>query len=228
MGLLCLLRGCHLSSSNGPNRLVGQDHLLPIILGQDVRQRLQLLIQHVKGFAALSGIKLLADAGKGAKALVHGELGLLCHDLAGLSAVFAALGMAQDHPLDAHVAKHLCWSLASPGSWVLIPKVLCSHRVVLTQSSLHLGEEDERRSAHHLDILGGHLTSIQLLNERLDAVRAAVGLPVATHNELPLSLHGHAVGTTCSASDTNEGRAEAHEAQGQNHEAGACSAGHGG
>lgn len=32
--------------------------------------------------------------------------------------------------------------VTSPGSWVLIPKVLCSHRVVLTQSSLHLGEVD--------------------------------------------------------------------------------------
>ena len=28
--------------------------------------------------------------------------------------------------------------VTSPGSWVLVPKVLCCHRVVLTQSSLHL------------------------------------------------------------------------------------------
>mmetsp|Transcript_719 Transcript_719/g.1023 ORF Transcript_719/g.1023 Transcript_719/m.1023 type:complete len:205 (+) Transcript_719:352-966(+) len=191
MSLLSLVRRGHLPCANGPDWLASQHNACPILLTECVRQGLQLRVQHIEGGATLSSLKLLADASDALETSLNGELGLLCDDHICLAAVLAALTVAQDDPLESHLLQHLRRDLAGPCTLRLVPQVLCCNGVLLAKSLRDFRKEDEGWRANDLDVLGeihGDLTSIQVLHKCCNHVWSAIGLPVATDDELTSHL----------------------------------------
>lgn len=108
--------------TNSPDRLVGDDNLGPV-LDARIRDSLELRGADIDGPA--SGVLLggLADAEDDAEAALEGRLDLGRNGGVGLAAL-AALGVAEDHPVDAVRLELVDGDLAGVGAGLLVVDVL--------------------------------------------------------------------------------------------------------
>ena len=122
VNLLGLLSGGNLAGANGPDGLVGNDNLGPVAdLGLE---GLELLADDLDGLARLALLEGLTAAPDDADAVVGGVLGLGGDELVGLLEDGAALGVAQDGPVDLAVDELGDGQLAGEGTVGLVVDVL--------------------------------------------------------------------------------------------------------
>lgn len=89
LGLLC---GSDLASANGPDGLVGDNHLGPV--GDLGLEGLELLAHNLNGLATLTLLQALTAAPNNTNAVLGGVLGLGCDNIVRLPEDSAALGVA--------------------------------------------------------------------------------------------------------------------------------------
>lgn len=133
--LLSLLSGGNLAGANGPDGLIGDDNLGPV--GNLGLEGGELLADHVDGLAGLTLLQGLAAAPDDADAVLSGVLGLGGNNLVALAEDGAALGVAQDSPVDAAVLQLGDGDLAGEGAIGLIVDVLGGDLNLLAEVLTH-------------------------------------------------------------------------------------------
>ena len=115
-----LFGGGGLAGADGPDGLIGDDHAAHLVLGQAGQGGLHLIGDQLLGDAQLPLTQALAHADDGLQAGLQGGLDLLVDGEVGLVVVLAALGVADDDVLGAHVLEHLGGDLAGIGAGGLV------------------------------------------------------------------------------------------------------------
>mmetsp|Transcript_22539 Transcript_22539/g.45270 ORF Transcript_22539/g.45270 Transcript_22539/m.45270 type:complete len:234 (-) Transcript_22539:152-853(-) len=190
MHLLGLLRGSDLAGANGPDRLVGNDDLRPVLDG--LGNSLHLTFANLNGLASLSFFKELTDAKNYSESVVQSIFGLDGHSLISFLDFrkVATLRVSEDDPLAADIFEHLRGNFTGVRTLATHPGILSSDGEVLAQVLASVVEVWGRRSAHNLDIRSDRSSLVEALNESLDAFPVAVALPVAPDEELADSSVG--------------------------------------
>lgn len=120
---LGLLRRCSDASTNSPDRLVGNNNLLPVSLRQGGLNGFKLLSANLHRATVLSIRKLLADANDHAQSGVDGVLGLNADHVASLTReteANSALTVASQSPLNARISKHFSRMFTGEGTISLL------------------------------------------------------------------------------------------------------------
>jgi len=182
--LLGLLGGSGLASADGPDGLVSDNDLGPVL--DVLADGSELSGVDLVGLVGLSLVELLADAGHHVEAVLEGELGLQGNDVVGLAEDVAALGVAEDDPVDGGVDGHLGGELTGLGTVVVEGSILSGH--------LHVGAGKGLLHGGDVELGGGHnnLDSCGVEGERLEDLhgefagkfKSAIALPVAADKEL--------------------------------------------
>jgi hypothetical protein len=104
--VLRLLRRGGQTSTNRPNRFVGNDNILPIVGRKDIGVGLDLGKHKVVGRARLTAFQRFATARHDLQSFVDGELGL-GGDFTVAFALTPALRVTNNGPRDAHILRYL-------------------------------------------------------------------------------------------------------------------------
>mmetsp|Transcript_104148 Transcript_104148/g.299743 ORF Transcript_104148/g.299743 Transcript_104148/m.299743 type:complete len:290 (+) Transcript_104148:121-990(+) len=182
--LLRLVRRSHLARADGPDGLVGDDDVVPILDLRDDGGELALV--HLVCLPRLALLQHLADAQDDLDALLLADLDLLRRDLVGVAVLGAALGVADERPPDAEVGEVLRAPFPGEGTEACGRDILGGHGhaegldALLDHGDMQGGGADEdvdlvlveRRPLPSLDQLRGRLR------------RCWVALPVAADDRL--------------------------------------------
>src|SRR5699024_10208169 len=183
LGLVC---GRGLAGADGPDGLVGDDHVGHLLGGGVPQGDLGLHPDQLLGDALYPLRQAVVDAADGLQAGVQGGQGPLVHGLVGLGEVLAALGVAHDDVLHAQVHQHVGADLAGVGAGLFKVDVLGAHVDVGALGLGHGGDQvgvggaDDHLAAGVLD--GGD----QLVDQGSGLGGVLVHLPVAGDDRLAL------------------------------------------
>ncbi len=100
-----MLRCCNLSSTDVPDRLVSNDHIIPV--GNRVFAGIELTLQDIISLGGLSLSELLPNTEDYIHSLLKSILSLLGHKLTRFVVESSSLAMSEDDPLEAEVLNNL-------------------------------------------------------------------------------------------------------------------------
>jgi hypothetical protein len=148
--ILSLLSGGDLAGADGPDGLVGNDNLAPVVAGDVGLQGLELGADDLDGLARLALLEGLTAAPDDLEALLNGPLGLGGDDIVRLAENGAALGVAENGPVDVAVKELGDGDLARVGTAGLVEDVLGSNLDVGADGLTDEGEVKGGRSDNDL------------------------------------------------------------------------------
>ena len=183
-----LLGGGSLAGADGPQGLIGDDHVAHLVGGHAGQGALHLIGDELHGHAQLPLLQALAHTHNGVEAGVDGGVNLLVHGEVGLVVVLAALRVADDHVLGPGLFDHLGGDLAGVGAVVLIVAGLSADGDVAVLEQAHGGGDVHRGDAqdHIAPLAPGH-DGLELLGESLHLGQGVVHFPVASDNSLTIT-----------------------------------------
>ena len=117
----------NLAGANGPNRLVRDDDLFPVVLFDSFVDSVELLRNDLDGRALLSLFQALSATEDDADTARHRSKGLLGDEFVLLSQDGSPFGVAKQCPCDARVFELLNRDLACEGSIRPIKDILSGH-----------------------------------------------------------------------------------------------------
>ena len=171
VNLLRLLGGGDLAGADGPDGLVGNDNLAPVL--DLLADGGKLADDNVHGLAGIALLEGLADAEDDVDAAVDGSLGLLSDEVVGLLEDDTALGVADERPGDVGVLELGDGDLASEGTVGLVEDVLGGNLNAL--ASVLAGEEEVEGGRRDDDLgVGVDLGVVELVDDVLDRLNGAV------------------------------------------------------
>lgn len=171
MDLLGLLGGRDLAGADGPDGLVGDDDLAPVL--DLLADGGQLRNDDVHGLVGLTLLESLAAAENHADAAVDGSLGLVGDERVALLQDDAALAVAQEGPGDVGVLELLDGDLAGEGAVGLVEDVLRGDLDAL--AGVLAGEEEVEGGRGDDDLgVGVDLGVVELVDDVLDRLNGAV------------------------------------------------------
>jgi hypothetical protein len=204
--LLSLLSGGDLASANGPDGLVGDDDLAPVLnlLGDST----ELVGDDFDGLVGLSLLKGLANAENDTEAVVEGGLGLGSDEVVGLLEDDTALRVTSQGPGDVGILELGGRDLTGEGTVGLVEDVLSSN--LETGAEVLAGEEQVEGRRGNDDLcellalttscsvcmqclltdVGVDLGLVQVVHDALDRVDRTVHLEVASDEELTTHVCG--------------------------------------
>mmetsp|Transcript_16768 Transcript_16768/g.34366 ORF Transcript_16768/g.34366 Transcript_16768/m.34366 type:complete len:235 (+) Transcript_16768:1403-2107(+) len=182
MGVLCLLGGGCEPSSNGPDGLIGNHNISPVLLGKYVSIGLNLGENKVVGGAGLTALEWFSAARNDLKSLVESVLGLPGDFLIGLT-LAPPLRVSNDHPPHTHIRQHVGRRFSSEGSVTLHPAILGTNSDVLPKFLRDTLDINLRRTNNNLGVCreGGLVEHGDKVVHLLDGT---IALPVSTNKEL--------------------------------------------
>ena len=196
VGLLSHLGGGGKTSADGPNGLVGNGDVLPILLFQKLRGGGKLRGTDIVGGAVLTLLLLLSDGEHDLKTSIEGNLHLLGHKLAVLSGhteTLPAFGVADADPDTANVLQLGGADLTGVGTLLLVDAaILSSDGNVLPKLGKAERDVDEGGADGNLNIGGDGPGLVEGVDDLGEGGDGAVALPVATDEVLALSFLGGA------------------------------------
>lgn len=179
-----LLGGSGLAGTNGPDGLVGDNHVGPVtdLVGIGAH----LAGDHLVGIASLALLQGLANAGNDLETSCQSMLGLLGDQFVGLLEDGTTLRVAQNDPVDIDVLQHGWRDFASEGTLGLLVGVLAGHADAAGQQVAGVHQIDGRAADDHLGV-GVQLGLTEGLADLSNGLLVAVHLPVSTHTEFTSS-----------------------------------------
>jgi len=196
VGLLSHLGGGGKTSADGPNGLVGDGNVLPILLLQKLRSGGELRGADIVGGAVLTLLLLLSDGEHDLKTGIEGDLYLLGHKLAVLSGhteTLPALGVADADPDAANVLKLGGADLTGVGTLLLVgAAVLSSDGNVIPKLGKTERDVDEGGADGNLNVGGDGPGLVEGVDDLGEGSDGAVAFPVATDEVLAFPLLGRA------------------------------------
>lgn len=196
MRLLRHLGGSSETSADGPNGLVGNGNVLPILLLKKLGGRGELGSTDIVGGAVLTLLLLLSNGKHDLEASIKSNLDLLGNELTVLSGhteTLPALGVADDDPDATNVLQLGGADLAGVGTFLVVDAaVLCSDGNVLPKLGKAKGDVDERGADGNLGVGGNGPGLVEGVDELGEGGNGTVALPVSTDEVLPLAFLGRA------------------------------------
>ena len=177
--LLGLVGGCGFAGADGPDRLIGDDDVLELLLADAAQRDLGLHADDLLGDALFSLFEHLTDAEDDLESGVQRGAGAGVDGLVGLTEVLSALGMADNDILDAHLGEHLGGDFAGEGAGDCPVAVLRADVEVGALAQRKGGFEVGERNAEH-NLAAGVLDHRgKLGDERLGGLAVVIHLPVS-------------------------------------------------
>lgn len=171
MNLLRLLGGGDLAGANGPDGLVGDDDLAPVL--DLLADGSELVDDNLHGLASVALLEGLTAAQDDVDAAVKGSLGLVGDEGVGLLEDDAALAVAEKGPGDVGVLELRNGDLAGEGTVGLVEDVLGSDLDAL--AGVLAGEEEVEGGRGDDDLgVGVDLGVVELVDNVLDRLNGAV------------------------------------------------------
>ena len=196
MRLLSHLGGGSETSADGPNGLVGNGNVLPILLLKKLGGRGELRSADIVGGAVLTLLLLLSNGKHDLKTSIESDLDLLGNELTVLSGhteTLPALGVADDDPDATNVLQLGGADLAGVGTLLLVDAaVLCSDGNVLPKLGKAKGDVDEGGADGNLGVGGDGTGLVEGVDELGEGGNGTVALPVSTDEVLALAFLGSA------------------------------------
>ena len=184
VGVLCLLRSSHDTSTDGPHGLVSNHHVLPVTSLEGSLDGLELLGAHSHGAAVLAVLELLTNASHDGHAGIDGILGLHTHHVAGLAIIAkpdTTFRVSGEGPGDARIDKQLSAHLSRHGTEATLESdVFGASGDVRTKRSLHLGKMNSRAGNGDLRIGREGTSGVKHVDHAFDLGHSAIALPVST------------------------------------------------
>ena len=175
VNLLRLLGGGDLAGADGPDGLVGDDNLAPVL--DLLADGGELADDDLHGLAGVALLEGLADAEDDVDAAVDGSLGLLGDEVVGLLEDDTALGVADEGPGDVGVLELGDGDLAGEGTVGLVEDVLGGDLNAL--AGVLAGEEEVEGGRGDDDLsVGVDLGVVELVDDVLDRLNGAVPVRV--------------------------------------------------
>lgn len=165
MHVLRLLSSSNLAGTNSPDGLVGDDNLAPVV--NVALEALKLLGNDIDSLASLALLEGLAAAPDDADAVLGSVGGLEGDGLVGLLEDGAALGVAEDGPVDVEVLELLDGDLAGVGAVGLVEDVLGGDLDVVLDALADEGEVEGGRGDDNLNV-GVEGGVVQVVDNLLD------------------------------------------------------------
>ena len=162
MSILSDLWGGSLSGSNGPDWLVGDDDVGPVVAL--LSDGIQLSIIDILGLSRFSFLEQLSNAGKDSETIVNGQLGLQGHVLVALTVEGSSLGVTSEGGGHSHVFDHANGKLSGIGAISCQGKVLGGHLDVILHNSLNGGQMEGGWGHHHVNLLWIELEVVKNLS----------------------------------------------------------------
>jgi len=179
VGLLSLLGGSNLASADGPDGLVSDDDLGPVV--NFLSDGSELSGVNFVSLVRLTLINLLTDAGHDGETVAQSELGLLGNNFVSLTKDVATLAVSENDPVDLGIDEHL--SAEFTGVCAIVEKggILSGDlNLGASKSSLHGGEVEGGWGNNDFDLGGVEVHSLEdISGEFLSEVKSAIALPVA-------------------------------------------------
>lgn len=181
--LLGLLGGSDLAGADGPDGLIGNDDLLPLLLGKVLGDSSKLPSNDVDGFASLTLLQGLTNAKDDVQATINGSLGLASNELVSLLKDDTTLAVSDNDPVNLSILELLNANFTGESTVGLVEDILGSN-ANLGVGSL-AGEEEVESGGGDDDLDGGvELGLVEVLNDGGDGVSDTVHLEVTTDEEL--------------------------------------------
>ena len=186
MNLFCLLSGSGETSTDGPDRLVGDDDLTEILFRKVEDAAFELGLYHLVLLACLTLFLALTDAEDYLQIVFLSQDYLLFQDLRCLLVIFTTFGVSEDDILCTCRLHHFSAYLTSEGAFLLVGTVLSSQTDNVLIEELSDACQVDKRCTDDNATVG--LVSFQCLIEffcKSNAVlKIHVHLPVAGYNFL--------------------------------------------
>ena len=186
MNLFSLLGGSGLAGADGPDGLVGDDDVLPLLGAQVEYAALELCLADSLLLVGFALCQALADAEDYLQTVGQSQIHLLLEDGGCLVVVLTTLAVAQDDVLGAGALDHGGAHLTGVGSALLVGAVLgADGDAAVLQQIGHSGQVDEGRADD--DVAVGLLSSenlLEFLGEGYTLLQVLVHFPVACYNVL--------------------------------------------
>ena len=171
VNLLRLLGGGDLAGANGPDRLVGNDDLAPVL--DLLADGSELVDDDLHGLASVALLKSLANAEDDVDAAVESSLGLVGDEGVGLLEDDAALAVAEEGPGDVGVLELGDGDLTGEGTVGLVEDVLGGN--LNTLAGVLAGEEEVEGGRGDDDLgVGVDLGVVELVDNVGDRLNGAV------------------------------------------------------
>ena len=181
------------AGADGPDGLIGDDHLAGLLGGHAGQCALDLISDVLHGHAQLPLLQALAHAHDGQQPGVQGGVYLLVHGEVGLVVILAALRVADDHILGPGITDHLGGDLAGKGAVVLVMAGLSADgNVAVLEQPHRAGDVGGGHTQHHSAPLALGHDRLDLFREFLRLGDGIVHFPVAGDDGLAVSsVHGN-------------------------------------
>lgn len=179
-----LFGGCGLAGTNGPDGLVGDNHVGPVT--DLVGVRAHLAGDDFVGVASLTLLQGLANAGNDLETSSQSMLGLLGDEFIGFLEDGTTLRVAQNDPVDIDVLQHGWRDFASEGTLRHLVGVLAGHADAAGQQVAGVHQIDGGAADDHLGV-GVQLSLAERLADLSNGLLVTVHLPVSTHTEFTSS-----------------------------------------
>merc|ERR1719253_1100246 len=194
VGVLCLLGSGGKTSSDSPDRFVGDNDIFPVISGEDIGVGLDLGENKIVGSSGFTVFQGFSAACKNLDSFVKSVFGL-GSDLFVRFALFATFGVTDKSPLNSHVAQHLGTGFTGEGTVSLGPDILGTDGDIGTQVFFDALDMELRRANNNFGI-GRQSRLVEHRNKFLGLRNGSVALPVTSDEEFTgFDLSGRVVGT---------------------------------
>ena len=186
MDLLSLLSGGSLAGADGPDRLVGNHDILPLLGCEVEYAACQFGLAHSLLLVGLALCQALADAENDLQTIGQCQVHLLLQYLGSLGIVLTTLAVAQYHVLSTGALHHSCAHFTGIGTALVVGTVLGAHGDHAVFEQLANGSQvDEGCADDNLAVgLLGSQNVLQLGGQRHTFLQVLVHLPVACYNLL--------------------------------------------
>lgn len=196
MRLLSHLGGGSETSADGPDGLVGNGDVLPILLLEKLSGRGELRSTDIVGGAILTLLLLLSNSEHYLETSIEGDLDLLGNQvtvLSGHAETLPALGVADADPDATDVLQLGGADLAGVGTLLVVDAaILCSDGNVIPELGKAEGDVDEGGADGNLNVSGDGPGLVEGVDELGEGGNGAVALPVAADEVLALAFLGRA------------------------------------
>mmetsp|Transcript_31750 Transcript_31750/g.62230 ORF Transcript_31750/g.62230 Transcript_31750/m.62230 type:complete len:226 (-) Transcript_31750:42-719(-) len=193
MGLLRHVWSCGEASSDGPNWLVRNGNIGPVIFAEDISNRLQLRSAHFHGSSSLTLFLLFSNAEHNLQTLLESLLRLCSHESAILSShakSLPSLTVPKNDPGNSDILELASADLSSVGSSSGETAVLSGDFDIVAEAHEAERDVDEGTSDDNVAVGGDGPCRIELGDELFDRFDGSIRFPVSTDKVLALTFRG--------------------------------------
>lgn len=185
MSILSNFRSSSLTSSNCPNRLIGNDDAAPVLYR--ALECFKLSLQDIIGLLSLSLSKGLTDANNRVETNFLSLRDLGSDQFIGLTVVSSSLRVTDNDPVDIEIFQLVSADFTGESTLSASAHVLTGNLDLSVEQSLHGSDMNGDRSDDNFELIIAEGSLVEdIVDKILDGLDSTVALPVTTDDHLSL------------------------------------------